>query len=328
MIIYIITNLLNQKKYVGQTSRTFNERYKSSGVGVSRVKGCESNSHLASAIQKYGADNFKVEIVEVCGTKEELNEREKYYIELYDTTNPQKGYNYCEGGGSGVRNITRDSKRKKILKQHQELKPQTFANYLKKLKINGLSEEAVLSEILETPLFIENVKGEVKYFSSLSKFQKSLGKKEQNIVKLHYFYKVSRNEINKELYKTRFYPYTFYREDEVNLPQHIVKIKTQLEQKRKEKQEKDKIANDLLNTITYLLEKHGEWEVWEEETIERVVITKRGWVVQEDKYEQYLQDLIKVVEESHPYYWDLIFKEGDDWKINFFLIDFYNKIYK
>lgn len=328
MIIYMIINLLNQKKYVGQTSRTFNERYKGSGVGVHRVKGCESNSHLASAIQKYGIDNFKVEIIEVCKSKEELNERERYYIKLYDTTNPEKGYNYCEGGGRGVRNITLDSKRRKVLKQHKELEPQTLAKYLKKLSNNGLSEDMILSEILETPLFVEDEEGNVKYFTSLSKFQKSLKKKEHNIIKLHYYYKASRNELEKELYKLKTYPYVFYREDEDSLPQHILEAKLLLKQRRKKKREKEERENALLNTINHLLEKHGEWEIWEEETFYSIPAMKRGWVVQEDKYKEYLQDLIKTVEERHPYYWELVFKEGDDWKINFFLADFYNKIYK
>lgn len=328
MIIYMIINLINQKKYVGQTSRTFNQRYKSLGVGVHRVVGCESNSHLASAIQKYGADNFKVEIIEVCNSKEELNERERYYIKLHDTTNPEKGYNYCEGGGNGVRNLTRESKLNKIAKQHKETKPQSFARYLKKMSENGFAEDMILSEILETPLFVEDKEGNVKYFTSLSKFQNSLKKEDRNIIKLHYYYKVSRSELEKELYKLKTYPYVFYREDENNLPPHILEVKLLLKQRREKKQERKEKEYALLNTISHLLEKHGEWESWEEEAFHLTPIMKQGWVVKEDKHEEYMQELTKVIKEEHPYYWEMVFKENDKWRIGFFLNDFYNKIYK
>lgn len=105
MIVYKIVNLVNGKAYIGQTVNTFNRRYGGRGVGVERVVHSQStNWHLLRAIAKYGVDNFKVEIIEQCNTIEELNEKESYYIELYDSNNDEKGYNKVGGGDNSYWN--------------------------------------------------------------------------------------------------------------------------------------------------------------------------------------------------------------------------------
>lgn len=109
MIIYKITNLINGKMYIGQTINTFNKRYNGLGVGVERVKkyyeikGNIRNEHLYNAIIKYGVDNFKVEIVCQCSSIDELNEKEEYYINLYNTTDYNLGYNAQQGGDNHKR---------------------------------------------------------------------------------------------------------------------------------------------------------------------------------------------------------------------------------
>ena len=69
--IYKITNLLNNKIYIGQ-SLNIERRFKEHCY-----KGKESRIPLDLAIQKYGKDNFTFEIIENC-LKEELNEKETY----------------------------------------------------------------------------------------------------------------------------------------------------------------------------------------------------------------------------------------------------------
>lgn len=105
MIIYKITNLVNNKVYIGQTVNSFNQRYSGAGVGVERITHLKAtNEHLLRAIGKYGTKNFKVEIIEQCNTVEELNSRETYYIELYDSNNDEKGYNKLGGGDNAYWN--------------------------------------------------------------------------------------------------------------------------------------------------------------------------------------------------------------------------------
>lgn len=120
MIIYKITNKVNGKCYIGQTTRTFEQRYDTKGEGVERVynyhknlkdKGRHHNEHFLRAIEKYGFDSFTVEILEVCKTKNKLNNREKFYIDKYKSSNPNYGYNKTKGGEGVVH--TREVKMKK-----------------------------------------------------------------------------------------------------------------------------------------------------------------------------------------------------------------------
>ena len=86
MIIYKTTNLINQKFYVGKDPQN-NPNYYGSG------------KRLKLAIQKYGLDNFKKEIIEVCNTLEEPNAREKFWIKEFNAIN--EGYNISLGGDGG-----------------------------------------------------------------------------------------------------------------------------------------------------------------------------------------------------------------------------------
>lgn len=83
MIIYKITNALNGMAYVGQTTRTIKRR-----VYEHRYK----NSLIGKAIKVLGEENFTFEVLEVCKNKEELNEKERYWIEHLNLITPN-GYN-------------------------------------------------------------------------------------------------------------------------------------------------------------------------------------------------------------------------------------------
>jgi len=86
MQVYKITNLINSKIYVGYETHQ-NKYYYGSG-------------HLIiKAIKTYGKENFKKEILEECKTKEELCDREKYWIEKLNCRNRKIGYNIHKGGG-------------------------------------------------------------------------------------------------------------------------------------------------------------------------------------------------------------------------------------
>ena len=89
-IIYLITNLINGKQYIGQTTKIhlFND-YWGSGLLIKR------------AINKYGKENFKKEILkDNINSKLELDIFEKQYIQQYNTLIPI-GYNISIGGNGG-----------------------------------------------------------------------------------------------------------------------------------------------------------------------------------------------------------------------------------
>ena len=93
-VIYCLTNLINGKKYVGQTTRTIEERFR---------EHAKTDSFIGKAIRKYGRKNFKIEELEKCYSEEELNAAEIKWIKELDCKAPN-GYNLT-GGGAGVVNL-------------------------------------------------------------------------------------------------------------------------------------------------------------------------------------------------------------------------------
>lgn len=88
--IYITTNKINGKIYIGQhKSKEYDEKYLGSG------------KYLRRAIQKYGKENFENRIIEWCKDKQELCEKEKYWIRKYGTLDNEIGYNITPGGEFG-----------------------------------------------------------------------------------------------------------------------------------------------------------------------------------------------------------------------------------
>jgi group I intron endonuclease len=90
-IVYLITNTVNDNKYVGQTRQQLNKRWQHH-ITESRSF---SDRPLYRAINKYGIDNFKVRILEECPASI-LDDREVYWIDFLDTYH--KGYNATTGG--------------------------------------------------------------------------------------------------------------------------------------------------------------------------------------------------------------------------------------
>ena len=88
--IYKTTCLVNNKLYIGQhKAKKFSLTYKGSG------------SLIREAFNKYGKDNFKVELIEFCETAEIADNKEKYWIKHFNTTNLNIGYNILVGGQKG-----------------------------------------------------------------------------------------------------------------------------------------------------------------------------------------------------------------------------------
>lgn len=97
--IYLIRNKINGKVYIGQ-SINIERRI---GDHFSRRSGTD----LHKDIQQYGKDNFEIEVLEECKV-EDLNKRERFYIEKYESFG-EKGYNLNTGGNSNP-NFTEERK--------------------------------------------------------------------------------------------------------------------------------------------------------------------------------------------------------------------------
>lgn len=81
--IYLITNKINNKQYVGQTTKSYQIRFKEHCYyAKTNIK---SNPQLIDAkIKQYGIENFTVQLLESVPINLK-DEREQYYIKLYNT---------------------------------------------------------------------------------------------------------------------------------------------------------------------------------------------------------------------------------------------------
>lgn len=104
MIIYCIQNLINGKKYIGQSSKyNSNEEFQQSNYQG-------SGKYIKRAIKKYGLKNFKKWVMIKNVTKfNELNKYETLYIKKFKTRWPN-GYNLTDGGEGFRGNHSKESK--------------------------------------------------------------------------------------------------------------------------------------------------------------------------------------------------------------------------
>lgn len=124
------------KVYVGITKQTVDERWKN-GFGY------QSSPHFWSAIQKYGWDNIRHEVLHDDLTEEQACEYEKRYIEEYRATDRRYGYNQKTGGDIGV--AYNPDVRERIsekLKEHYRLHPEECERLSKRATGFRHSEES------------------------------------------------------------------------------------------------------------------------------------------------------------------------------------------
>ena len=130
--IYKITNIKNNKIYIGKTNNTIEKRFQKH-CQDSKMLHCE-NRPLYKAMNKYGIENFKIEQIEEC-LPEIASERERYWIEYYGSF--KYGYN-ATLGGDGRSYLDYDL----IFKTYQETK-----SVLKTAEITQCNEDSVVSII-------------------------------------------------------------------------------------------------------------------------------------------------------------------------------------
>ena len=99
MYIYKITNIQNNKIYIGQTIRPVSDRFHRH---INDAMNNILDTHFARAIRKYGKDNFVIEQIDEANNQDELNKKEQYWIQYYNSV--EEGYNetdaICKCGGN------------------------------------------------------------------------------------------------------------------------------------------------------------------------------------------------------------------------------------
>jgi group I intron endonuclease len=161
MLIYLIRNKINNKIYVGKTSKTLEERWK---LHVRNSFGPYFRKQLITkAIKKYSKDSFELSVLENCEDNNTLCEREKFWISELKSRDLNIGYNLTDGGeGTPGRFVS--ERTKKLLRGRKR----------------SLETRKKLSEIAKTRVFSKETREKISKSRLGSKnpfFGKSWGRK-------------------------------------------------------------------------------------------------------------------------------------------------------
>ena len=101
--IYKITNMVNGKIYIGETTHTVEKRWQEHLSKINQSNEINRKKHsfaIHAALRKYGKENFTIETIEQCSDADRF-ERETYWIKYYDSY--KNGYNLTLGGEGSIK---------------------------------------------------------------------------------------------------------------------------------------------------------------------------------------------------------------------------------
>ena len=140
--IYKIENLINHKVYIGQ-SIDISGRWLEHQIDLRGNR--HQSKHLQNAWNKYGSENFSFEILEKC-SKEDLTEREQYWIDFYGGINSKQNYNSRGAGNSG---LFSEETKKKLSDSHMGINKGKPIPWLENFDRSNLEYREKLSESLK-----------------------------------------------------------------------------------------------------------------------------------------------------------------------------------
>jgi group I intron endonuclease len=109
MQVYLVTNKIDGKQYVGQTTKTLEARW-FDHIQTRKNPSCK---YLYSAVQKHGVESFEIETLVIVNSKEEMDRYERGLIKALGTKVPF-GYNLTDGGDGAQGFVFTDEQRRKI----------------------------------------------------------------------------------------------------------------------------------------------------------------------------------------------------------------------
>ena len=113
MLVYCIKNTVNNKEYIGLTTRTLEKRWKQHIYESNKQDSWEWNTPLGNAIKKYGKDSFQVFVLEECSSETELKQKEIQLIKERKSLSTENGYNLTLGGDGRLGyKLSEETKRK------------------------------------------------------------------------------------------------------------------------------------------------------------------------------------------------------------------------
>jgi len=202
MFIYKITNKINNKIYIGQVyNKTIFDRFER------HIKEASSNSrsYIDRSINKYGSDNFICELIDTANSLEELNQKEKYWIKYYNSTDRNIGYNLTLGGDGGNTYLCKSDDEMKIIKAKISTanygKNNGMSKQIKALNVN--TNEIIHFETLHEACMYFNHKQKGSFLNYCNHLAKYLWRKEWVFAYENddFDYKNLKNEYDKSLRK-------------------------------------------------------------------------------------------------------------------------------
>ena len=138
MLVYKISNDINNKVYIGITEQSLETRWNSHLIAARK----NVNRHLYNAMNKYGIEHFHIEILDDnINSKEELLKKEIYYISKYNSANNNFGYNMTNGGDTNPMSCDITKKKHKKSMQSEKTRKK-ISESMKKYRLeHGFSEE-------------------------------------------------------------------------------------------------------------------------------------------------------------------------------------------
>ena len=189
--IYKLENQINHKIYIGMTIREPQIRFEEHKRKAFDKNYYGYNYPIYQAIRKYGINNFSFEIIYSTEDEKEIFDKEKYYIQFYDSVN--KGYNISLGGEGNSKYKTED-----ILKYWEQGKTcQEISDILgcqittvsNRLKGCGITQEDIIKrvsllqkKINADPILQFDLQDNfIKEWSSSKEIERTLGYSSNNI---------------------------------------------------------------------------------------------------------------------------------------------------
>lgn len=146
-IVYKISNIINNKVYFGITQQSLKKRWQQHKCNSSR-----KSYYLYNAIQKYGFENFKLEIVFKANDKKEMFEKEIELIKLYQSNNRIYGYNNSKGGESSRFGCKLNDKQKKKISEYQKNRIRIGHSDETKKKMSEIAKGRDMSKAIESSI--------------------------------------------------------------------------------------------------------------------------------------------------------------------------------
>jgi len=201
------------KIYIGQTGQSIKARAGKDGINYQQCP------YFYKAIQKYGLENFKVDILKDNLTHEEADYWEEYYINLLGSTNQAHGYNLAEGGQTSHPRQDHDYifelfQRGYHIKDIQKITGRCRKTILESLALYGISKEETTARAQKNACIQYSFQGEpLATFLSTDEAAKSVHGKMNTLAK------AIRNKVS---YKGFFWSWLLLPNETIDFSQYTV----------------------------------------------------------------------------------------------------------